>query len=361
MFSFLLLNRSAWDDYFPGINPTRNIKQQEITTKPTISETSVFVSNCLFNRCSSITDGGALSCTSATYILIESSSFFTCMTSDRYGGAIYINNTDNGNCVLHGVCGNDCCSTNTSSGSSWGQFAFIRVKNDLSNKNYVYYSSISRCVNQTTISRYTFWLYSGKIYCSSVNSSMNRFLYHSGITCYPYPDSSSVTCLLSYSSITDNIACGVSCICLHQSGAKHEIKCCNILRNMQGTPNSEGTIRSYGYMMIEDSCILENNATYTFYVLSSSTITISNCTVDNKTSYGNFTIQNTAMKSFIHGLNHIYTRNCHSEYDSVGTITAVPYVSVKKIFCYTCERPRYNLFSLNYVFMVTFIHSFPFR
>ena len=68
---------------------------------------------------------------------------------------------------------------------------------------------------------------------------MNRFLYHSGITCYPYPDSSSVTCLLSYSSITDNIACGVSCICLHQSGAKHEIKCCNILRNMQGTPTQK--------------------------------------------------------------------------------------------------------------------------
>jgi hypothetical protein len=340
MLSFMVHNRAAWEDHFPGISPTRNIKQKEFTIRPSITEANVFVSYCLFKNCSSTTDGGALSCTSAAYLLIEYSAFISCRISSRYGAAIYFSNTNAGECVLYGVCGTDCCSTNTS--YSYGQFAHINVNNDASSKNFLIYSSIVRCVSQSTCIYYTMRLQNGNIYCPSINSSLNHFYHHSGISCYPSSDSNSVTCSLLYSSIVDTIVTGCSCITITQSGAKHEIKCCNILRNKQGSPTCEGTIRVNGHLIIKDSCILENNATYIFYSYSSNSITISNCTVDSTSNNGYLTIQSTATKSFIHTLHHMSTQNCHAEYNSHLT---------KRVVCYTCKKLQCNLFSLNYLLL----------
>jgi predicted nucleic acid binding AN1-type Zn finger protein len=105
-------------------------------------------------------------------------------------------------------------------------------------------------------------------------------------------------------------------------------KSCNILRNTQ-VSSSEGTIKSDGNLMIEDSCILGNTATNIFYAYSSYIITLSlsNCTVDKTSNNGYLTTQNTVTKSFILGLNNMSTQNCHSEYDSAGDLTAVPYIT----------------------------------
>ena len=78
----------------------------------------------------------------------------------------------------------------------------------------------------------------------------------------------------------------------------------------------------------------------------------------------NVVTQNTVTKSFIHGLNHISTQNCHAQYDSAGTLTAIPYVShtTKKVIYYTfnhCQARISDFFSLNWVFMVTFIYKNP--
>ena len=56
---------------------------------------------------------------------------------------------------------------------------------------------------------------------------------------------------------------------------------------------------------------------------SSSTIILSNCTV-NKTTYNrNLVTQNTVTKSFILALNHISTQNCHSRYDYAGYLIPI--------------------------------------
>ena len=128
--------------------------------------------------------------------------------------------------------------------------------------------------------------------------------------------------------------------------------------------SSEGIICSNGILNIEDSCILENKATNIFYTFNSYTITLSNCTVDKTTNNGYLTIKNTVTKSFILGLNHISTRNCFAEYDSAGTLTAIPFVSqtTKKLFCYTYNPYQGSnnfLFSLHWVFLFTFIHPNP--
>jgi hypothetical protein len=150
----------------------------------------------------------------------------------------------------------------------------------------------------------------------------------------------------------------------NKGGSKYEIKCCNILRNRQSS-SSNGIIFAYGNTMIENSCILENTATCIFYAYSSYTITVTNCTVDKTSSYGSFKIQNTFTKSFIHGLNHLLTQNCNAEYDSIGTLTAVPYVPspTKKEFRYTfknnCEDRISISFSIIWLLMFAFIYPNP--
>jgi hypothetical protein len=352
--------RAAWDDYFTG-NPTL-IQTKEYGSTQTLSNTNVYVSNCLFRSITSESSGGALSCTSVTCLLVESSSFISCK-ANGYGGAIYFCNTNSGQCVLHEICGCDCFSTS----GSLGQFSYIYVYNVASSKNYVNYSSISRCVTDISGAWYTMRNLYGKIRFKSVNISMNRCYGRSGIISEPQGDSNAAISSLLYSSFTDNNATGYTCIMLWTTGSKHEVKNCNILRNTQVT-NSEGTIFANRNVMIEDSCILENNATYIFYQYSSYTITLSNCTVDSTLNNKNLITQNTATKSFIHALNHMSTLNCHSEYDSVGTLTPITpplFPSNKQRLYYSCEiffnqhrlRDLPSFHSI-FIFIFNFIHSY---
>jgi hypothetical protein len=348
----------AGNDYFTG-SPETTLNSTEYSSRQTPSVSSVYVSNCLFNKCTiSSGNGGALFLSaSVSYLFIESSSFFSCKTNSGEGGAIYFYNTNSGQSVLYSVCGNDCYSTN------YGPFSRIDMQNIVTNKNFVNYTSIARCVSDASRSYCMLCILYGKIYCPSINMSMNKCQEQSGILYEPFIDSSSDTSSLSYSTFADNNAFRYSCIWCNNR-ANFVIKCCNILRNTQGTLSSYGIIFARGNLMIKDSCILENTANYIFYQESTSyTITLSNCTVDSISHYYSFTIQNSATKSFIHGLNHISTQNCHSEYDSAGILTAIPYVSqsTKKVICHTCHcQPQISdSFTIIWLFIITFIHPNP--
>jgi hypothetical protein len=358
------LHKFSWNEYFSGTAATTLSGKYSSRQNPTVS--SVHVLNCLFDSFTSGSTGGALYCTSATSFLVEFSSFFSCKTSSSQGGAIYFENSG-AQSVLYGVCGYDCCSTYTS-GSSNYQFAYISVNDGISNKNNFNYSSISRCVNVNSNSYFTLRLFNGKICCPSVNLSMSKCQYYSGITFNPFKDSSSFTSSLLYSTFADNNAFGHICIFFDRTGSKYEMKYCNIIRNTQGS-STNGIIHVWGDSMITDSCILENIATNIFWAYSSYTITLSNCTVDKIANNGYLSTQNTVTKSFILGLNHMSTGDCFAEYDSVGYLTAIPYVSssTKKDSCYCCtNKINYyqarisDFFSLNWVFMFTFIHPNPF-
>jgi hypothetical protein len=348
---FIMNIRTAWSDYFPS-NPNFNLNSQTYYSRQTHSSTAVHISNCLFTSFTSSDQGGALYSTS-TYFLVESTSFFSCKTSSGNGGAIYFSN---GQCVLYGICGYDCCTT---SNSHNGHFAYTNVYNTVSSKNYLNYSSISRCVNVNK--RYTLYLGNGNIRCPSVNMSMNKD-YGRLIYCCPYALSNYVACSLTYSSFTDNYAASYTCFCLWQNPVYFEIKSCNIIRNTQGTLGTEGTITTCGNLFVDDSCILENKANRIFHQGNSNyRIIISNNTVDSTSNNGYLLIRNTATKSFIHALNHMSTRNCHSEYDFAGTLTAFiqsPSSNNQILYC-SCERffshfPEVNFVSLSSVFISNF-------
>jgi hypothetical protein len=349
--------RTAWNDYFTG-NPTLI---QEARQTP--SYTNVYVLNSLFRSISTTSAGGALYCSnSVTYLLVESSSFFSCNTTS-HGGAIYFVNTGSGQSAYYKVCGYDCCST----GGNYGQFSYNEVCNVVSSKNYINYSSIVRCGTEISDPHYVFCHHRGTHLYPSVNMSMNKCYSRSGIYSYPYKDSNPFACSISYSSFVDNIATGYTCIMLWMDGAKYEIKSCNILRNTQGSLDSEGTIFTYGNTNIEDCCILENKATYIFRQAGPSyTITLSNCTVDSTSNNGYMTTRNTITKSFILALNHVSTQNCHSEYDSAGTLTPIiqsPTSSRKQKVYYTCDifflQARLSdVFSLANILIFNFIYPY---
>jgi hypothetical protein len=357
---FLLHFRTAWNDHFPATTTTY-LNQQTYTSRPSPSGSNVYVSNCLFISISSTSgNGGALYLLSVAYFLVESTSFFSCKTSSGSGGAIFFQNTGSGQSVLYEVCCYDCSSNNR------GLFARIDVNNAASSKNYFNYSSISCCVNENSNSQQILRLIYGKIYCPSVNISQNKCVYISNICCDPFSDSNSVICSLSYSSFTDNIANEYICIYLWTEGAKSEIKSCNILRNTQ-VSSSYGTFYTCENLMIKDSCILENKATYIFYQSSSSyTITLSNCTVDKTTYNQNLVTQSIATKSFILALNPMSTLNCNSEYDAVGTLTPIiqtPSSSKKQRVYYSCGNSFYKyqlryLISLISIFLFNIIHLY---
>jgi hypothetical protein len=353
--------KTAWNDYFTATGQN-NINSQTFSLTQTPSNTSVYVSNCLFRFVASSGNGGALSCTSVTYLLVESTSFISCSTGSQYGGAIYFSNSG-GQCALYKVCGYDCCSTYTS--RSDGQFVFTTVNDAISSKNYVNYTSITRCMNQISNSFHVLCLYYGKICCPSVNMSMNKCSYASGIYCQPFTDSNSYTSSLTYSSFTDNSATIAACIYLFWQGtANYEVKSCNVLRNTQGNLGTFGLFFASGNALIEDSCILENKATYIFNQYNSAyRFTILNCTLDSTSNNGYLIIRNTVTKSFIHALKHMSTQNCHSEYDAVGTLTPItPLPSLKKqIRLCTCGNSFYQseltyLVSIIRVFVFNFIH-----
>jgi hypothetical protein len=344
--------RTAWSDYFTG-TPTL-LQTTEYNSRQNPSGTGVYISNCLFSSITSSDTGGALYCTSVTYFLVESTSFFSCKTSSSRG-AIYFSNSG-GQSVLHQVCAYDCCTT----GSNNYQFAYIYVKNDASGKNYVNYSSIVRCVNGYSSAYYILGLDSGNICLSAVNISLNKCHGRSGIICWPFGNS--VTCSFSFTSFSDNYATYCTCIYLNKAGSDFEIKSCNILRNTQGSLGSEGTIFTNGYLKIEDSCILDNKADRIFYQHSSYSITLSNCTIDSTSNNGYLTTKNTVTKSFILALNHISTQNCHSEYDSAGNLTPIiqtPFSSRKQIRLCTCGG-CFNNYRLTDSFESTFILIFNF-
>jgi hypothetical protein len=349
--------RTAWLDHFP---PTSFISQT-YTSRQIPSNAGVYVSNCLFRSITSSSHGGALYSTSVTYLLIESTSFFSCKTSSSNGGAIFHQNSGS-QCVLHEVCGYDCYSTYTGTYSSY-QFAYIEVNNAASSKNHVNYSSVVRCVNERSNSRYMFHIINGKICCPSINISLNKCWHLTAIACGPFKDPNSITSSWTYSSFVDNIATEYTCFWLSTAGANNEIKSCNILRNTQGNPSRQGTFYIDGNLMIEHSCILGNSANYLYCAGS---VTLSNCTVDKTTSYTNPTIKNTVTKSFILALNHMSNTHCYAEYDAFGYLTAItphPHSHTKQIHLCTCgivfpQSQLIDVISLNSILFFNFIHPY---
>jgi len=313
MFNLLSLKTTFEDVYGSDYSP-QEYTGTEYTERIDVSgNESVYVHECVFRDITNNAYGGALYCSDIVQrLLIEQSSFISCITSENYGGGIYSRSEQ---CVLSRICAFNCCST-YNNGISRGQFAYINsnIKNNVND------SSITHTLKRGTYPWYALCLDYGNILCTSVNLTNNECYRYPALLCYR-------TSSISYSSIVNNTANpGYGCIVLSYNS--HCIDTCNILNNYQGSNDYEGTIYSSGNLFIKDSCILGNNRRV-FYAYSSGKITISNCTIDddiftNNRFYGTVTVNKTIERTFINALSHIATQRCDSYFDSYGTLTVNP-------------------------------------
>jgi hypothetical protein len=365
-----LLNRAKYakrtfsDVYEQGDNATIYSGQEYTVTPLTPNASDVYVYDCFFHNCSSSSNGGALCCSSSVCrLLVEQSSFISCKISSLYGGGIYISNTYSGGCVLSRICAFNCYSTNS---SSYGQFAYIRINNSINNKNHVNDSSITHTLKKGTNPYYALRLNLGNILCPSVNLTNNECYNCPVLYCQP---TSSCNYCMSYSSIVNNTANGgYGCIWFDGWTSSYCIDTCNVLNNNQ-TAFDSGTIRSYGNLLIKDSCILGNNERKTVFYESRSSlmIIISNCTIDDdiisNTRYvGGFTINKTIENAFINALSHIATKSCDSYFDSYGTLTAKPNAPSKNPrYLMSCNKHTSinPLRSMQFMFLLTMLPSDP--
>jgi hypothetical protein len=306
---------------------------------------NVSVFNSVFINISSNICGGALYCNGSVYrLLIERSSFISCMTSDCLGGGIYLYSAESGGCVLNKVCAYSCSSMN--SGNSFGQFAWVETKY----MNHVNDSSITHTLQESGDSWCALRLFYGNILCPSVNLTNNICKCCPALYCHSTTEN---TCSMSYSSIVNNTA-NRGCIRLTNSDLKC-IDTCNILNNSQNTPY-EATIYVWGNLLIKDSCIIGNKNNNVFWVSSSNNITISNCTIDddifaNTRYHGSVTINKYIESSFFNQLSYIVTQRCDPYFETVPIPTKTPRCLMSCIcncnyrgFVYDKLNPAFNIF-----------------
>jgi hypothetical protein len=250
------------DFYGPGYTNVKQYSDPKYTVGITPTDQNVYVHDCLFQSCSSSSRGGAISCDSSVYkLLVYQASFISCTTSNSCGGGVYFSSTTYGECIFSRICGFNCSST-YSSGSSYGQFAYISIKNDATYKNHVNDSSITHSLGVSTYSFDALYIRSGNILFPSVNITNNVCEYYVAFRVFPTMGTGSPiseTFCISYSSIVNNTNIKYyGCLVFDKSGSTERVNTCNVLNNKQ-TSSSCGTFYVFANLHIENSCILGNN------------------------------------------------------------------------------------------------------
>jgi len=338
----LLSPKTSFEDVYESDYIPQEYTGHEYTQRIDASgNESVYIHDCVFRDISSYSNGGALYCSNNVQrLLVEQSSFISCITSYTYGGGIC---SYSGQCVLSRICAFNCCSTYN--GYSYGQFAYINstIQNNVND------SSITHTLKRGKYPWCTLRLDYGNILCPSINLTNNECYWYPALCCYR-------TSSISYSSIVNNTANpGYGCIYLLSSS--HCIDTCNILNNNQGSSSSSGTIETYANLFIKDSCILGNNKRV-FYASSSINITISNCTIDDdifiNTRYrGSVTVNKTIERTFNIVLSHI-------AYCNFTVKKIVHSENTKNQYYYNNKSAIIGLFGyFEFVFLITMIHSGP--
>ena len=317
--------RESWSSFYSTGSPTETVYIDK-TTRQTPTGSYLYVVRSLFTQFSATSNGGCIYLSNtATDALIEESSF-TYLSSTTWAISIYIAVK---NAVYNKVCGFDAKTTVSSS----EVFDSIQTPDSVANRNEVYLSSFSYIKESPKCTLLLSRQY-GKQLINSLNVSMNECKGTSGIYCYASYQSGSISTLISYSSFTNNSAVSENmCICFKRYPASYKMQTCNVISNKQSN-NNKGLIASYGEIMINDTCILNNEATLVVAVYNGYTMTLMNTFLD-KQEYktGTIVIENGFATSFVNALIMLKTGKCDATFDKFGDLGGI--VSKKKrSICY---------------------------
>ena len=98
---------------------------------------------------------------------------------------------------------------------------------------------------------------------------------------------------------------------------------CNVIYNEETTKGTYGVVYSEGSLNIIDSCLMNNNATFT--VRGDKNVNFDGCSIDfGKSSTGGVTgtvtFESTVRTDFVNRIQCYETMNCDSEYDAIDDI-----------------------------------------
>ena len=311
---------SSWADV--GLkHPFSTIKQFT-----EVGEGNVYVWCSYFNIESSDSTGGAISFTSTTtesQMFVEFCTFFDCHTKGNEGGAILMSSA--GSCVVNKCCSNNCSSTYTA--ASYGQFIRSWITDDNNHINKVLDSSIintqALLSGQSPLS-----LYYGRITINTVNFSINACHYQPSTWSKPCFVRGETTGSAKFCSIRNNT--GINRGISFGGSSSDSITVSKYLNIIENVVKNFGLFYSESRMIIEECTILENEAPYTFYAISSSFVTVLNCTIKKEdifqTNINNFNISNWMPQpnSFINAILPTFlTDLCPVEYDIIGSLSPI--------------------------------------
>ena len=290
----------AWNDFYKDpLSQTSQLFATKYSNQQNAAAGSQYVYRCFFDGCSG-SYGGAILVSATTKLLVEETTFFSCYASGS-GSAVYFS-CSSGCCILSKVCGYKCKS------NSVGQFSCVNLGTSLDNNNSMIDCSISSIDNPSY--EMGICLSCGSIRVNSINSSNNICNYFTSIFLEPISSSDPSCCSVSFSYFGNNVAKG-NIIVFFEYGYAYEMKTCNVVNNSQ-SDNSWGVIYSYKYLNIYDSCVVENDATYSLSVNSEGSTNVYNCIFDKSTK-GSVVIKSGAARTFINQLYFIKTANCDAE------------------------------------------------
>ena len=289
----------SWNEYYSNPStPLSSLYKSEYRSNKTAHAGSQHVFRCFFAKCTA-TQGGGILVESETKLLIEETSFFSCEATSGMGGGVYFDT--NGSCIFSRVC-SYMCKANSS-----GQFCYVKLPELLEHNNTMKDCSISGIDNPSKM--VGICMKDGKILVSSINSSYNSCDVFSGVgleSCSSTPSD----CLVSYSCFTHNSMKRYSSV-KFQGDNKHEMRRCNVINNTQEL-SGYGAISAPFYLDIYDSCIINNNATYSIYQYGNGEVNVYNTVLDQSFNWI-FSTQCTAITTFINSLSFIKTGECDSE------------------------------------------------
>ena len=250
MFLFLIQSFSSFFENFFDLKTYIMHK-----TRLNLSEGDFFITNSYFSLFSTFQgNGGTIYFFGINLrIVIEMSTFYECKVGNFQGGAIWINITNGGGCILSKVCTNQCSTS--SNEIYFGQFSKIYVSKNM--KNQIFDTSITKCSPYSGNGRSSFELCDGELLIKFLNSTQNYVYRDSSFLIRNYDSLSS--CLVTFCSIISNNPSNSITIYFFGSGGQKFMNNSNVINNKNPDPTWSGIFTNYDSFTTISNCIISQN------------------------------------------------------------------------------------------------------
>ena len=346
--------KESWTSFYRGPSKTIYI---DTKTQQNPSGRYIYVAQSFFTSFSVSYTGGCIKVEDNSIDVLLEESYFTNISSSTWGLAVSFNVR---NVVYNKICGVDCKATTPNYSEIFDR---AQTPDNIDNMNHANLSSFASIKDLGQ----SIWILSrryGQIILESTNVSFNECTRCSALGCYLSYRSGVISSLISFCSFSNNSATSYNMILFDSNNQyiKNKIEACNIINNKQKT-NDKGLISSESELIINDTCILNNDATLIVSVYNSYSMTIMNSYSDHP-SYktGIVAFETWAEDIFINAIVMFNTGKCIASFDSFGSITATE-KRKRKSHCYksacSCEKSGLLNRSTRFILCILMIQMRP--